>query len=612
MSFINSSNPLNPYSESPPVDLADRADKAVQQLFGHDSALTRSVKDISNSLRSDVQRISKGQTTGLTTIAIVGRVGEGKSWLAKTFINDNDSTSELQDLIQSGQNASDRSMNLTWIGTHHTFGELNERERFIKLSPQNLLDLGSSYLIADTPGYSDHDPSLETLSSMALMSSSIKLLATSISHIRDSSLAQFVGSMDGSLIVPIVRFRPQGDSLIPDEAVRQDCIEEMKKWHNHAPSANILPAIFVPDAGIAGEQATRKHTRTQLSLALTPLIEQPDTLLAHKESQLQQRMTRTKQELSQSLEGFRNRIGAPLDRLNQLTSSLPDIVQKEVIGDTGQLNIGIRSRFRADAIERTPALLLPYRSLIGILGLTQGAWDRLIFTTLGSVPALVMTAFHSVKSWSKTKDFESTLREQAQQRIRSLINDAYRDDIKNFSRALDAVTHETEIRDEDNDKDNDMMDIEGLTGLEIEAQEIIANVIEKRRIAGFTLWLGGIFAFILFWAMLAGPAVDLYTDYIGNLVDTAQAVSNDWKNYPQPPASLMLTSLLLSIIPAGIISMLVMYITCRRGRVKAARNDIQLQIGNTIKERISSNKLRLVINNPKLDAAKTLLNLAKP
>jgi len=189
------------------------------------------------------------------------------------------------------------------------------------------------------------------------------------------------------------------------------------------------------------------------------------------------------------------------------------------------------------------------------LGLTQGAWDRLIFTTLGSVPALVMTAFHSVKLWSKTKDFESTLREQAQQRIRSLINDAYRDDIKNFSRALDSVTHETETRDGENDNDNDMMDID-------------------------TLWLGGIFAFILFWAMLAGPAVALYTDYLTNLGDTAQKVSNDWKNYPQPPASL-------------------------------ARNDIQLQIGNTIRERISSNKLRLVINNPKLDAAKTLLNLTK-
>ncbi len=594
---------------TPPVDLADRADKAVHQLFGHDAPLTRALGDITDALRQDVKRINRGQSAGPTTFALVGRVGEGKSWLARTFINENESTEEVMQLIQSGQNATDRSMNLTWIGSHHAFGDLSDRERFIKLSPQNLLDLGAAYLIADTPGYSDHDPSLETLSSMALMSSNIKLLATSASHIRDSSLAQFVGSMDGSLILPIVRFRPEGDSLAPTDAVKNDCIMEMEKWEKHAPSATILPAIFVPDAGIAGDEAARQITRTQLSATLSPLIEKPETLLAHRESQLEQRMERTRVELAQALDGFRNRIGTPVERLDQLSATLPEIVQKEVIGDPAQLNIGIRSRFRADAIERTPALLFPYRSLIGLLGLTQGAWDRLIFTTLGSVPSLVMTAFHSVKSWTKTRDFENTLRDQSRQRIRSLINDAYRDDIRNFSHALDAVTN-------DNDttvlnESSEIIDIQGLTGIEIESQEIIANVINKSRISGMTLWLGGIIAFTVFWAMLLGPAIALYTDYFSTLSDTAKSLTHHWNEYPSPPASLWLTSFMLSLIPAGIISMIVMHCTCSKGRVKRASAEIQQRISGAIDERIRTNKVRLVINNPKLNAAKTLLNIGR-
>ncbi len=588
------------------IDLADRADRAVRQLFGHDAPLTRSVSEITDTLRSDIQRIRSGQSAGPVTLALVGRVGEGKSWLTRTFLAEDDAANQM---IQSGQNAAERSMELTWIGSQQPFSELTAGERFIKTSPQNMLDLGAAYVLADSPGYSDHDPSLEALSSVALASSNIKLLATSVSHIRDSSLASFIGSMDGSLILPVIRFRPEDDAQAPSDSVKNDCLTEMQNWSAHAPSASILPAIFIPDAGIAGDEEARATTRQLISAALTPLLADPATLAKHRESQLQQRIQLTRSHLSETLTDFRQRIGTPVEKLDQLSATLPEIVQKEVIGDTAQLHIGIRSRFRADAIERTPALLFPYRSLIGILGLTHGAWDKLIFTTLGSVPSLVMTAFHSVKSWSKTKNFEQTLRDQSRQRLNSLINDAYREDIKNFSHALTAITDDSEEISL-NEKVN-VIEIQGLTGLEIEAHEIISQAIKKRRISGFTLWLGGISAFSVFWAMLLGPSIALYADYFSSLNETAKSLSDDWAHYPTPSASFWLTSLMLSLIPAGIISMIVTYLTCRRGRVTHTSTDIETEISSTIRNRIDSDKLRLVINNPKLDAAKTLLTMSR-
>jgi len=591
------------------VDLADRADKAVRQLFGHDSPLTHSISEITKNLRSDIQRISSGQSTGPVTLALVGRVGEGKSWLARTFLAESDAANQV---IQSGQNAVERSMSLTWIGSQQPFTDLGAGEQFVKTSPQNMLDLGSAYVLADSPGYSDHNPSLEALSSIALASSNIKLLASSVSHIRDASLASFVGSMDGSLILPIIRFRPEGNDLSPSDEVKNDCLSEIQNWRVQAPSASILPAIFIPDAGIAGDTEAREHTRQLISATLTPLIADPGTLSKHRDSQLQQRIQITRSQISDTLTEFRQRIGTPIEKLDQLSATLPDIIQKEVIGDSAQLHIGIRSRFRADVIDRTPALLFPYKSLIGILGLTHGAWDRLIFTTLGSVPSLVMTAFHSVKSWSKTRDFEQTLRDQSRQRINSLINDAYRDDIKNFSHALSAITQEPgKNHTSPSEGQSNIIEIQGLTGLEIESQEIITEAIRKRRISGFSLWLGGILAFLIFWVMLLGPAIALYSDYIGSLSETAKSISKGWQSYPKPPASWWLTSLMLSMIPAGIISMIVMYLTCKRSRVKKTSQLVEDEIRSTIKHRIEADKLRLVINNPKLDAAKTLLNLSR-
>ncbi len=588
------------------IDLADRADRAVRQLFGHDAPLTHSISEITDNLRSDIQRIRSGQSAGPATLALVGRVGEGKSWLTRAFLAEDDTANQV---IQSGQNAAERSMDLTWIGSQQPFTELTNGERFIKTSPQNMLDLGAPYVLADSPGYSDHNPSLEALSSVALASSNIKLLVTSVSHIRDSSLAAFIGSMDGSIVLPVVRFRPEDENLTPSDSVRNDCLTEMQSWTPHVPSASILPAVFIPDAGIAGDTEARSAARQLISAALTPLLADPATLAKHRESQLQQRIQLTRYHLAETLVDFRQRIGAPVENLDQLSATLPDIVQKEVIGDTAQLHIGIRSRFRADAIERTPALLFPYRSLIGVLGLTHGAWDRLIFTTLGSVPSLIMTAFHSVKSWSKTKDFEQTLRDQSRQRLNSLINDAYREDIKNFSHALTAITDHSE--DAELNRQVNVIELQGLTGLEIEAQEIITKSIKRRRISGFTLWFGGIIAFIVFWTMLLGPAIALYAEYFQSMSKTAKSLSEGLKSYPTPPASLWLTSFMLSMIPAGILSMIVMYLTCRRGRITKTSHDIEAEIASSIRRRIDSDKLRLVINNPKLDAAKTLLNMSK-
>ncbi len=592
--------------------IADQADRAVRQLYGDDAPLTRQITQITNALRHDIQRIRDGQSAGTVSLALVGKVGEGKSWLMRCFLISSFAPAEVMELIQSGQNAAERSMELIWVGAEQPFAQLSPGERFIRVSPQALLDLGASYIIADSPGFSDHDPTLESLSSIALASANIKLLATSVANIRDASLSTFIHSMDGSLIQPLIRFRPEGDSLEPSPQTRADCEAEIQRWQQHAPAARILPALYIPDAGIAGEEAARSHTRQLLSAALTPLLEDPAALARHQEAQLQQRIQLAQKQLAAALAEFRQRIGSSVETLDQLAASLPETIQTEVIGEPAQLRIGIRSRFRADAIERTPSLFFPYRSLIGILGLTQGAWDRLVFTTLGSVPSLVITAFHSIKNWKNSKNFESNLRDQARQRIRSLVNDAYRDDIKNFSHALDAIIPESAAISEQASKqeNTNLIDIQGLTGLEIEAQNIISESIKKHRISSFILWLGGLLAVGVFWTMLLGPAIALYTDYFHALKETAQSVNPHWDNYPKPPASLWLTSFMISLLPAALISMVIMVLTTRNGRLKKTSADIEQEISNNIRQRIQEGKLRLIINDPKLNAAKTLLGIS--
>ena len=81
-------------------------------------------------------------------------------------------------------------------------------------------------------------------------------------------------------------------------------------------------------------------------------------------------------------------------KLNKFPEKLLDSLQKE---PQFQL-VGIKHAFRVDWIKRTPALFFPYRSLLGILSITQGAWDRLVFAVAGSIPSIFLGAYKTTRN----------------------------------------------------------------------------------------------------------------------------------------------------------------------------------------------------------------------
>lgn len=591
------------------MSYANQVEHAAQELFGADSPTTYAITNATSSLRRDLERINQGQGSSLISIAIVGKVGEGKSWLTQTFINH--LTPELQSEIPSGQNASDRSEYITWLSEAPLSIELTSQERFVKLPTNSLLDLGAPYCISDTPGYSDNDASFQTISSQAAYAANVKILATSMTNIRDQSLTKFIHSLDGSIILPVVRYRPESsgaESVTPSHDVVQDCNSEMQGWHQAAPLAHVLPPIFVPDAGIAGQEVARHVSRQLLSKSLSELLKDPRNLTAHLDKQLENRMNRARQEIKQTLQNITPMIEEPVQRLATLQADLPELLSNHLLGgedQLSQLKVALRSKFRADALERTPAIFFPFKSLLGIIGFTQGAWDRLIFTSLGSVPSLVITAFHSIKAWNKSKNYQENLRDQSHQRLHQFINDAYRKDIRLFKHALANATNEAKPA---TDHVNPI-EIHGLVGLEGKCQQIIANSIKSHSVSRITLWIAALAAFLIFWAMMLGPGILLYTDYLKALEETASNLRNVDHHYPIAHGSQLFTSALLALIPCAIIAMLTTVIITYSGRVKKATKRIQKDLLGTIHQGVKDKSINIQIQDKKVSAAKQLLSL---
>lgn len=588
-------------------NLADRVDQSAALLFGQDSGTTLRLNKITSELRRDCERLRDSQSADITTISIVGRVGEGKSWLARAMLSDDPAYDQTRAMLPSGQNADDRTHELIWIGAKQPFAAMNHGERFVKVPDNALLDLGAPYALADSPGYSDHDPTLGALSSVALSSSPVKLLATSVSQIRDGSLAQFVASMNGSIIVPVIRFRPGNDQPSPAKDTVNDCQKEIDRWEELAPSSRIYPAIFLPDGGLVGDQKAREIARNHLADTLTKLLSESSALYQSLDIQLNERITFTQRELAAELGDFRARLGAPVDRLEQLTTSFPDIVEHGLVGEEALLRAAMRSRFRGDALERTSMLFFPFRSLLGILGLTLGAWDKVIFAAFGSVPSLIMSAVQSVKNVRETGRLESAS-SRLTDRTETLLRDAYAEDLRTFGDALASTTNQSKHTD---DSVAGNISVQGIAALENESHEMITETVRTRRLSSVFLWLGGLIATLAFWGLLLGPLVSLYSAYFAGLHGIQESVAGEWQRFPMPPASLWITSLLLSLAPVFALAMITMYLVSAPWRVASAAGHIRQSIADAIHQRISNGKLRIEISNPRLEAARFLLSLGE-
>ena len=67
------------------------------------------------------------------------------------------------------------------------------------------------------------------------------------------------------------------------------------------------------------------------------------------------------------------------------------------MGGGGPLQAAIRARLRLALLTDTAAYWFPYRSLLGLMNLTHGAWDRVLISFSGSLPSLLSAIWTSAK-----------------------------------------------------------------------------------------------------------------------------------------------------------------------------------------------------------------------
>ena len=316
--------------------------------------------------------------------------------------------------------------------------------------------------------------------------------------------------------------------------------------------------------------------------------------------------------LSDQLPGLTSAVS----RLNTEATKLPGEVAETLVGDGGPLRAAVRSRLRLILLTDTAAIWFPYRTQLGLLNMTHGAWDRVLLSLSGSLPSLVGTVWTSTKNLASSRDAQQEVRDGLSHRSAAAVTDRleplahrFRDEISAL-RGSGTASDDSEAEKHriDDGSGNRVAFLAGVDALQEESHRIFEGEVERVSMSRGSAVATAIIGTLIFWILMAGPIVALYRQYFDASYSTLSELSGNLDAFPKPDFSMMLTSLIVSVLPTSLFAMLVLSFAQSRSRVDRAESRIRNLHAQMIDHLQNTGVLRLQWDDPLLADAEFLLS----
>ncbi len=603
---------MTDYSQNqgdPGTRFLQRVRRAAISVLG-DTAIGREVVELCDQTGVERELILQDRAVGRVIVATAGAVGQGKSWLIRQFINDQ----AVRNRIRSGNQQADATARLIWIGSKPP-GELDrEREEFLRCSTSQMFDLGVAYILVDTPGATDDDREIATNAKRALAMAAVLILVVRRDQLRSQTVSVLTKLADGTIVIPVVNcIRNKDDSQLQADADRL-----ASRMRQSAPDAQILGPIFVPDFDVQGlkEAEVGADLLKRIKLALSPYLDGPLCDERRRKLRLAACEQQFRQALQHLLAAHLPEVTQAVARLHEETQKLPHEVALNIVGGQDALRVAIRSRLRLALLTDTPAISFPYRSLLGLLNLTHGAWDRLVLSLSGSLPSLITAAWTSARNLGRNGQLQQDLRDGLRARCDAAVSDRLGPLVHRFHDQLERISgrriRETNplhpvVGSEKDRQHQPHASLQGVDALQEESQRIFEDVIHNQRFGRGAAFLMAIFGMLVFWGLMSGPIMSLYGQYFAASLQTWAKPEGSLDQFPRPEFSMLFTSLLLSLLPTALFAMLVITWVQRRMKVETADQEIHRQHDEAITTLQQQGILRLSWQDERLADAEFLL-----
>lgn len=557
------------------------------------------------------RNVVRDRTPGAIPIAVVGATGQGKSWLIRQFLRSATAIAS----IPSGNRLEEATERLVWIGPTPPADLDYRHEAFVYCDAAHQVDLGFPYTLVDTPGSTDDRSAIQQIARRALSLAGVLILIVRRDQLRSGKLCDLAALSEGAIVIPVVNAIRERNATLP-----ADVDDFINRISHTAPGSVIAPAVLVDDFDLADhdEPAVAAKMVAEITERIATQVQRTGGPESRQGCRLSALDKRFRDQLAGLLDERLPGLTAAVQRLREAADALPAEIAQSLVGGGPPLRATIRSRLRAELLAETSAIWFPYRSLLGLLSLTSGAWDRLVLSLTGSLPSLIGTAWSGVRNFVAEAERSRELRDGLQRRAAALVSDRLGPPTTRFHRELGRLrSGGTGIDPNAISSSGDQVlggpresiaaDLAGIDALQEVSQEIVDEQI--RRVAVTRGWALACCSLgtLAFWGLMAGPIVALYRGYVGAGYDTLSHLSGDLSAFPRADMSLLLTSLLLSLFPTALFAMLVVTWAQGRGRVDTAEAGITHAHREAIRRLQRDRVLHLRWSDPVLADAEFLL-----
>jgi hypothetical protein len=595
--------------------LVQRIRHATQALLGQQH-LTHQINEWCDQYQLQCDSILASRGVSLTSIAVVGAKGQGKTWLARQLILDK----RISEALPSGVLSSEATTHVHWIGPVVPESLDANCEFYHPCRSEAMLDLGHPYMLLDTPGITDDDLQAAKIAKDAMALSPVKLLVVRRDQLRGAILSQLAHFTEGAICVPVVTCVPLKDMSNTDaetealetyssknrwsESLRRDLETFSNAMRASAPKTKFLDCVLVPDFEADGNEAKiglafASELRSKLQ------TESLDDIAATKANRLSAATDRLRHRVGQMLDTQLPQLSTAVRKLHAEADALPSQTIEAVLGSRVVLQSAVRGRLRAQMIADTGMIWFPYRTVLTVLGLTHGAWDRLLLSLSGSVPSIFGTFAAWARNVHQSRKINWEMHEGIRDRLNRQIQDRLEPIQSQFQRAV------TRMRGSDQEikaiSASPQIRLAGVEELQSRARSVFEWSVDRYQMSWLPLQL---FAFVgtgIFWLLMAGPIVAIYREFLGASYNTLSGSQSSVDNFPHPSPALLFTSVLLSLIPMLIYAMVVLSWTQRRSKINRIADSTYGEEVKLVDELKRSGVIALHYDDPLLEHAEFLI-----
>ncbi len=586
------------------LQMVERIEDASQQLLGSHPVRLQ-IARWCEEFRQAANDITHERGVLLPCFGIIGAKGQGKTWVARQLILE----PAIAQLLPSGVLAKEATTRLHWIGPSAPDALEASREVYLACPAKSMLDFQRPYMVLDTPGYTDEDPMAAAIAKEAMSLAPIKLLVARRDQLRSAIHVQLAALTEGSVCLPIITCVPQSESIGSGNlagSLQRDIEWYTAALSSSAPGTRFLEPILVCDFEAMGDEASIAR---QLQNDLKNRLAHEDLKVASatKSVRLRTASDRLKHRVSEAIQTQVPQLASAISQLASTADALPSQAIEMVLGSKHVLRNAIRDRIRGELISGTGLFWFPYRTLLGILGFTHGAWDRLILSMTGSLPSIFGTFMTWAKNLSTSRQAHQELQEGIKEYLTKQIQDRLLPAQQEFYRAIDRIGGSN--RDAHRIDSGLRIRMSGIDALQVQARGVFDETLSKYRIPRWLLQLLGLVASVIFWGLMAGPILAIYRQYFLATAHAWSQGTKDLSEFPSPKATMMLTAFGISTFPVLIIAMLVMSWFQRAKRLDAIAEEIysaELQKVESLKR---DGTIKLYYEDPLLQSAEYLTSL---